>query len=185
MSGEVRLFVAAEPPEAVRHELAHWARRAIGRGGATRRLAAESLHLTVCFLAEQSPAAIAEIRALLGSMVEPFVAVEDLQIGAPAWIPPRFPRVLAVEVGDPDGTLRALHDGLVRELAATSFAWKPPRERFRPHITVARMRSGTERARELPPTPPLTFSPTALTLFRSDLDPSGATYTPLASIPPG
>jgi hypothetical protein len=46
------------------------------------------------------------------------------------------------------------------------------------------MRPGSERARELPPTPPLTFTPTALTLFRSSLDPSGATYTPLASIPP-
>jgi hypothetical protein len=46
------------------------------------------------------------------------------------------------------------------------------------------MRPGSERARELPPTPPVTFTPTALTLFRSDLDPGGAVYTPLASIPP-
>jgi hypothetical protein len=51
-------------------------------------------------------------------MVEPFFAVEELAIGAPAWLPPRRPRVLAVEVGDPDGTLLALHDGLRRRPGA-------------------------------------------------------------------
>jgi 2'-5' RNA ligase len=183
VSGGVRLFIAAEPPEALRDELAHWARRALGRSPASRRIAAESLHLTLCFLGEQPPSAVAEIAALLASTIESFFRVERLAIGAPAWLPPRRPRVLAVEVGDPDGTLGALHDGLRSELAA-SLAWQPRHERFRPHITLARMRPGSERARELPPTPPVTFTPTALTLFRSDLDPGGAVYTPLASIPP-
>jgi 2'-5' RNA ligase len=91
--------------------------------------------------------------------------------------------VLAVEVGDPDGTLRELHGALTRELAV-GLTWQSPHERFRPHITLARMRPGSERARELEPTPPLTFAPTALTLFRSSLDPGGAIYVPLASIPP-
>jgi len=183
VSGSLRLFIAAEPPVAVRDELALWARRALGRSSAARRIAPESLHLTLCFLGEQPSSAVAEIAALLGSMIEPLADVEDLRIGAPAWLPPRHPRVLAVEVGDPAGALRALHDLLARELAA-GLAWQPVRERFRPHITVARMRQGTERARELPPTPPLQFAPTAVTLFRSDLDPGGAAYTPLASIPP-
>ena len=183
MSGELRLFVAAEPPAAVRDQLAQWARQAIGRGAPVRRLPSESLHLTLCFLGEQPPAAVEQIAVLLGGFVEAFAAVEELAIGAPAWLPPRRPRVLAVELGDPDGTLRTLHDGLTRELSAT-LAWHPPHERFRPHITLARMRPGSERARELLPTPPLRFSPTALTLFRSSLDPKGAVYTPLCSIPP-
>ncbi len=183
MSGGLRLFVAAEPPEAVREELALWARRALGRGAAVRRLDAESLHLTLCFLGEQPPAAITDVAALLGDLIEAFAAVGELAVGAPVWLPPRRPRVLAVEVGDADGGLRALHARLARELAS-SLAWQPPRERFRPHITVARMRPGAERARELAPTPPLIFTATALTLFRSDLDAGGATYAPLASIPP-
>jgi len=183
VSAALRLFVAAEPPEAVRDELARWARSAVGRSAASRRIGAGSMHLTLCFLGEQQAAVVGELAALLRSMVEPFAAVEDLRIGAPAWLPPQRPRVLAVEVGDPDGALRALHDVLARELAA-SFAWAPPHVRFRPHITVARMRPGSERARELPATPPLAFTPIALTLFRSDLDPGGAIYTPVASIPP-
>jgi 2'-5' RNA ligase len=183
VSGALRLFVAAEPPERIRDELAHWARRALGRGAGARRLAAESLHLTMCFLGEQPPAVVEEIAAVLAGLLEAFAAVEELAIGAPAWLPPRRPRVLAVEVGDPDGTLRELHSTLSRELAA-GLAWQPPHERYRPHITLARMRPGSEQARPLEPTPPLTFAPTALTLFRSSLDPGGAIYAPLASIPP-
>jgi RNA 2',3'-cyclic 3'-phosphodiesterase len=182
VSGGLRLFVAAEPPPAAREQLAHWARGAIGRSTAVRRLPAEMLHLTLCFLGEQPASAVEEIAAVLTSMVEPLAAVEELSVGAPAWLPPRRPRVLAVGVGDPSGGLGALHDALAAALTAT-LDWQPARERFRPHITLARMRPGSERARELPPTPAISFTPTAATLFRSDLDPAGASYTALASIP--
>ena len=182
MSGGLRLFIAAEPPPAVREELAHWARGAIGRSAAVRRLPADSLHLTLCFLGEQPPSAVAEVTVVLASMIELLAAVEELSVGAPAWLPPRRPRVLAVGIGDPSGGLRALQGALVAELS-TTLDWHPPRERFRPHITLARMRPGSERAHELPPTPAISFTPTAATLFRSDLDPAGASYAPLASIP--
>lgn len=182
MSATLRLFLAADPPQALCEELALWLRRAVGRSAAIRRLAPESLHLTLCFLGEQQPGAVDQIAALLGLMLEPFAAVERLAVGAPVWLPPRRPRVLAVEIGDPDGTLRALHERLTRELVAT-LGWQPPHGRFRPHITVARMHPGSERPRELPPTPPLRFAPSALTLFRSSLEPGGAVYTALASIP--
>ena len=63
-----------------------------------------------------------------------------------------------------------------------AIGWQPPRQRFRPHVTVARMRPGVERARELPPTPAREFAPAAVTLYRSSLDPDGAHYTALAAI---
>jgi 2'-5' RNA ligase len=178
----MRLFVAAELPVAVREGLASWARSAIGRGGQPRRLDAGALHLTLCFLGEQPESALPEIGAALAAVAELAAAVDELHLGAPVWLPPRHPRVLAVEVGDAAGTLRAVRDALVGELERC-LDWDPGRERFRPHVTVARMRAGSERARELPPTPGLTFSPDAIALLRSDLDPAGATYTELASIP--
>jgi len=184
VSGALRLFVAAEPPPAACEELAHWARRAVGRGSSARRLERDALHLTLCFLGEQPPHAVPEIAGILGAGTQLAAAVEELAIGAPLWLPPRRPRVLAVEIGDPAGSLRALQSFLTRELAA-ALGWEPPRQRFRPHITLARMRPGSERARELAPTPQLVFAPVAVTLLRSDLDPAGAIYTPLASIPPG
>jgi 2'-5' RNA ligase len=177
----LRLFIAAEPPAAVCDELAQWARRAAGRSAHMRRLDSDSLHLTLCFLGEQPAAFVAEIEAVLAGVTEVAAAVDELHVGAPAWLPPRRPRVLAVEVGDPSGALRDLHTALSRDLG-DAIGWEPPRQRFRPHITLARMRPGDERARELPPTPSLSFRPAALTLLRSDLDPAGARYTALASI---
>ena len=178
----MRLFVAVELPHAVRDELARWARAALGRAEQPRRLDVSSLHLTLCFLGEQDPSAVAEIAGMLRASAELLAAVDELALGAPLWLPPRSPRVLAVGVGDPTGALEALHGGLAGELAAL-LGWDPGRERFRPHVTVARMRAGSHRARTLPPTPALRFAPAALTLFRSTLDPGGARYDPLASVP--
>ena len=177
----MRLFLAAELPQDARDELAHWTRGAVGRGEQPRRLGTDTLHLTLAFLGEQPPSAVAPIAATLGASAELLAAVDELHVGAPAWLPPRRPRVLAVEIRDPTGALGRLRDALVADLAA-SLGWDPGRERFRPHVTVARMRAGSQRARELPPTPPLRFAPTAATLFRSSLEPDGARYEALASV---
>ncbi|HLW96788.1 MAG TPA: RNA 2',3'-cyclic phosphodiesterase [Solirubrobacteraceae bacterium] len=181
MSGELRLFIAAEPPRSVRAELAGWARSALGRGSQARCLDVSSLHLTLCFLGSQPSSALGELKRTLAAVHELAAAVGPLCTGAPAWLPPRQPRVLAVEIADPDGALAGLHSALCSELER-AIGWSPPRQRFRPHVTVARMRPGAERARALEPTPAREFSPTAVTLFHSMLDPGGAHYAPLASI---
>jgi 2'-5' RNA ligase len=181
VSGELRLFVAAEPPAEVRAELAGWARGALGRGTGARCLDVSALHLTLCFLGAQPPSALGAVEDVLGAVRELAAAVGPLRTGAPAWLPPRRPRVLAVELTDSDGALGALHGALCAELER-AIGWAAPRQRFRPHVTLARMRPGAERARALPPTPSCEFVPTAVTLFQSTLDPGGAHYAPLASI---
>ena len=53
---------------------------------------------------------------------------------------------------------------------------------FRPHITVARMRSSAApHERVLPATPALSFIPDELVLYRSWLSRDGASYEALAS----
>src|SRR5579871_2154924 len=145
----MRLFLAAELPQGVRDELAQWTREAVGRGSQPRRVEPESLHITLCFLGEQPSSAVTQIAAALDDSAELVGAVDELRLGAPVWLPLRRPRVLAVEVGDPSGALRRLRDALAGELAR-SLAWDPGHERFRPHVTVARMRPGSQRARALP-----------------------------------
>src|SRR5579863_9169853 len=177
----MRLFVAAELPEPVREALATWARGALGRGGDPRRIGPDALHLTLCFLGEQPPTAVRVVARALEACTELLAAVDDLSVGPPVWLPPRRPRVLAVEISDPLGALRALHATLAATLE-DGLGWERRRERFRPHVTVARMRPGSQRARELPPTPVLRFAPVAATLFRSSLRPDGARYDSLATV---
>ncbi len=189
-----RLFAAVDPPERVREELCAWARGALGaaqgrRSGAqrpVRLLAPELLHLTICFLGSRP---VEEIEAILGALKDGATPVGELSIGAPLWLPPRRPRALAVELHDPRGELARLHDE-VRDAIALATGWEPEgagsqahpprRRRFRPHITLARMREdAAPRARELPPTPQLAFMPEQLILYRSWLSPEGAEYEAL------
>ncbi len=190
-SATARLFFAIDPPAHVREALAAWVRGAVGPGlgrgqgsGAgrpMRLLEPNLLHLTLCFLGARPVAEIERIAAALGDCAR---EVGELSIGAPLWLPPRRPRVLAVEVHDPEGDLARLHRA-VSETLAGSFGWEPEGQRpqrFRPHITLARMREdAAPRERELPPTPALEFTPREVVLYRSWLAPEGASYEALAS----
>jgi RNA 2',3'-cyclic 3'-phosphodiesterase len=190
-----RLFIAIDPPAEVRAQLAGWARVALGlrRADGTganrplRVLDSELLHLTLCFLGARP---VEEIELVGTALAQCAVSVGELSIGAPLWLPPRRPRVLAVEVHDPLGDLARLHDSLTLAIAAAT-SWTPAasgetrgsarRRRLRPHVTLARMREGAApRARELPPTPALAFTPGELILYRSWLTPEGASYEALA-----
>jgi 2'-5' RNA ligase len=195
-----RLFVAVDPPAWASEELAAWARgmaadarRQGSERGAVRVLDAQSLHLTLCFLGSRPIAEIDALAAVLGACDE---RACELSVGAPLLLPPRRPRALAVEIRDRQGELDGVHERVSRALAAVS-AWQPERRRFRPHITLARVRAGARRARRsitdpvgfarggaerpLRATPPLSFTPQAIVLYRSWLAPEGASYEALAS----
>ena len=176
-----RLFIAADLPEAVRRELARWARGALGVREGVRRIEPEALHVTLCFLGHRPFEEADELAAaVLDCAGDAPAGVGELEVGAPAWLPPRRPRVLAVELHDGSGALGELQADVQAAVAAI-IDWEPERRRFRPHVTVARMRAGTRvGGRDLPPTPSLSFTPEALTLYRSRLQPSGAIYEPVA-----
>jgi 2'-5' RNA ligase len=189
-----RLFVAVDLPSEVRGQLASWARLALRAAGGRPReghplrlLDAELLHVTLCFLGNRPTDEIETIAAQLPSVVEGGC---ELALGAPLWLPRRHPRVLAVELHDDSGELARLQRRLLSALHEVcdfedgEHAASPRQRRFRPHVTVARMRAGAApRERTLEPTPALTFSPSELVLYRSWLSPQGASYEALASTP--
>jgi 2'-5' RNA ligase len=197
-AASARLFVAIDPPADVREQLAAWARGALGpqrgsrrtgAGGPLRLLDPELLHLTLCFLGARP---LQEIDAVLAALAQCAVSVGEVSISAPLWLPPRRPRVLAVEVHDPAEDLARLHGSLSAAIADAT-GWRPKegdgtrgtarRLRFRPHITLARMREGIAPSkRELPPTPALAFTPAELVLYRSWLAPEGASYEALSRV---
>ncbi len=192
MTGSARLFIALDLPRDVREALGWWVREARREGGPMRLIDADQLHVTVCFLGTRS---VTEIDAIAAAARASAAPVRGLSLGAPLWLPRRRPRLLAVEVHDPpsadtgEQALAAVRRELAEALAEVT-DWEPERRAFHPHVTVARMRSeragragGGRGDRALPPTPAVVFDGEALTLYRSHLHPSGATYEALASAP--
>jgi 2'-5' RNA ligase len=195
-----RLFVAIELPAGVRDALATWARAAASalrapaaheagdrsKIGQLRILDADGLHLTLCFLGSRPPAEIDVLAGALDELLEH--ESPELSIGAPVWLPPRRPRALAVEVQDAnrDGVALASLQRAVAGAISDTIDWRPEKRRYRGHVTVARIRSGSRAARRspvsdarLPPTPQRSFRPDRVVLYRSWLAPTGATYEPV------
>ena len=178
---KARLFIAAEPPAEVRARLAQWARGALGpqRDG-VRRIEPNALHITLCFLGHRPVEEIDPLATIVLDCAAEATGAGALDVGAPLWLPTRRPRVLAVELHDGTGALGDLQADVSRAVAVAS-DWEPEKRRFRPHLTVARMRAGTRiERRELAATPQLSFAPEALTLYRSRLARTGAVYEPIA-----
>ena len=186
MSGaaRARLFVALDLPEDVREALAAWGRAVATRDGAERRLRLippSALHVTLCFLGWRDEGQAEEIAALALGAVPAGAPAPPLALGAPAWLPRRRPRVLAVDLADERDALADLQACVSDALAARA-AFEPEKRPFRPHVTVARVPRGARAGSraELAPPPPLRFPGAAVTLYRSRLSRAGAHYEPLA-----
>ena len=167
----MRLFVAAELPEAAVDALVAWR----PEHKELRLVPRESLHVTLAFLGERDEGDVPVIGGLLDGLARP---VDGLSLSRARWLPnPKRARVLAVELAD--GELAALQAELVDALAA-SIGFEAERRRFLPHVTVARVRNRAPSG-ELPELPYAgEFCATYLTLFRSRLSPKGASYEALA-----
>jgi len=185
-SPRARLFVALDPPERVRAGIAAWGRKALA-DPALRPVTPHSLHITLAFLgwtAEKEIPRLAEIVAASGG---PAPAIE---LGDPVPRPRRGrPRLFALPATSP-GTV-ALRAGLRERLVAARL-YEPEKRPFWPHVTVARVRReerGSKRPawvekppKTLPKDLSRTFCGVRLTLYRSQLQPQGAQYTPLAQV---
>lgn len=185
-SPRARLFVALDLPEALRDGIVAWGRRELG-DPALRVVPRESLHVTLAFLGYLPEKEIGR----LGEIVEALEApAPSIVLGNPVARPSRKrPRLFALPASSP-GTV-ALQAALERKLVAARL-YKPEKRPFWPHVTVARVKSegrGSKRPRrvERPPTslPHELLRPVRCvraTLYRSEIQPQGARYTPLAQV---
>jgi RNA 2',3'-cyclic 3'-phosphodiesterase len=176
-----RLFVALELPAAVRERLARFGDAAAEHDFALRAVDGDALHVTLAFLGdlaleEIDPARAAVREAGAGAAAPP------LALGEALWLAPRRPHVLTVALEDDLGALAALHAAVVERLAA-ALPWEPETRRFRPHVTVARVRKGARpRTRGLPDAPRASFAGEAVVLFRSHLGRGPARYEALERV---
>ncbi|MGD2134844.1 MAG: RNA 2',3'-cyclic phosphodiesterase [Gemmatimonadales bacterium] len=176
----MRLFVAVNLPQDVRHALWEAVAPLRTRSFPVRWVASEGLHVTLKFLgevpAEREPQVIAGLERAVGD-TRPFSLVLS---GFGAFPSLRRPRVLwaGCESARP---LELLQHGVEREMAELGFPLEG--RPFRPHITIGRVRRGA-RARDLAglddAVAPLSFEAevgvTSLDLMQSMLARAGATY---------
>jgi 2'-5' RNA ligase len=185
-SPRARLFVALDLPEAVRSGIATWGARAL-TDPALRPVGVESLHVTLAFLgwvAEEEIPRLAEIVGSSGAQAP------TIELGGPVARPERGrPRLFALSVDSPHTI--AMQAGLEEKLVAGRL-YRPEKRPFWPHVTVARVRReerGSERPAPVSKLPEVLprellrpFGGVRLTLYRSQLQPQGAQYTPLAQV---
>ena len=180
----MRAFVALDlPEEAVQPLTRLQAGLSVGR-----IVPEENLHLTLAFLGDVPEPQVAELAEALGGLDLPPVT---LTLQGLDMFGGRHPSVLIARAAG-EG-LERLHDKVMR--AAREAGMTLPRERFRPHVTLARFpREMTRRDQDrlgeflmlngrflLPP-----FAAPAITLYRSHLRHDGAIHEPLAQflLPP-
>ena len=181
MSGpRARMFVALDLPEDTRTRLAEWRDGLLAGRDELRPVAAPALHVTVAFLGWQDESAAERIASLAFEAVAGLDAPVLAPTGVRA-VPPRRPRLFALDLDDEGARGAAVHAAVNGALGAAS-VFEPEKRAFWPHITLARVKRGA-RAKPPPsePAPPADpFIAGELTLYRSILRPQGALYESLA-----
>jgi 2'-5' RNA ligase len=181
----LRVFCAVELPDELRTRVGERMRRLRSEFSDVRAAweKPEKLHITLKFLGDIEQARVEALSSAASRVVaslEPF----ELTIDEPGTFPPHGqPRVLWLGIVDASGRLAFMQHALETECAAVGF----PRESraFKPHLTLARMRS-PHGARELAdahretPFEPQRFKVSELIVILSELGPDGSRYTPLS-----
>lgn len=126
----MRLFLAIDPPDETRDALA------AVQGDLTtgRKMDPDTFHLTLAFLGEQSEAAAEELDLELQGLSSPAF---DLTLSGLDTFGGSTPAVLFAGVADP-GPVTELHKAIRRRVRSAGI--ELDRERFRPHVTLARFR---------------------------------------------
>jgi 2'-5' RNA ligase len=189
--------VALELPDQFLDPLVAWREEAFGGRRDLRLPSRYSLHVTLVFLGYQYERDVEKItEASFADDGSPFgLKANDL-----TEIPPRRPRLYAVDLEDDGDRLKAWQSKLTERLQKGGW-YEPEKRPFWPHITIARFKQ-TERHRtgggargggrgrieqpdpmpELPDELREPFQAARLTLYKSTLRPQGAEYEPLKRV---
>ena len=187
--GAIRVFVAVGISEAAREQLSGAAERIrekIPHG--IQWANPQGMHLTLKFLGNIPAANVAPLLESLtpvAAETRPFT----LQLAGLGMFPNRRqPRVLWAGIGGDTPALSRLQQAA--EKAITALGYPPEPRPFAPHITLGRPRRTLSPAQlsqtgqavsALTPPQPVTWQVTSIDIMQSNLHPSGARYTILAS----
>jgi len=185
-SPRARLFVALDLPEVLRDGIVAWGKRELD-DPALRPVPRDSLHVTLAFLGyrpEREIGRLGEIVAGLGA------SAPSIELGDPVARPSRNRARLFALPADSPGTV--VLQAELQEMLVVERLYKPEKRPFWAHVTVARVKPegrGSKRPKRVLKQPgglpQLLLQPAScvrVTLYRSEIQPQGARYTPLAQV---
>ncbi|KHQ52521.1 RNA 2',3'-cyclic phosphodiesterase [Mameliella alba] len=172
----MRLFIALSLPEEARDALDDLQSRfPIGRPTPY-----ENLHLTLAFLGEQDEETTEAVHDALQTLRAPAL---DLTLTGASIFGGRHGQAVALEA-DGNAPLNELRDRVLARLRSVGVA--PERRRFRPHVTLARLRGQADASPLLAVLASASIGPFACNsfgLFASTLHQDGALHEELARYP--
>jgi 2'-5' RNA ligase len=183
----IRSFIAIELPDAVRRQLEFLAlelKKSDAPVGWTRP---EGIHLTLKFLGNVSPELIEQIKPVMAEIASRTAPMHLQPAGCGAFPTIKQPRVIWVGLGGESGPLIQLQKQV--ETAMVPFGFQPEDRPFRPHLTLGRVKGRQHMLslqqillarREFTAE---AFDVTELVLYKSELRPDGARYTPQFKAP--
>lgn len=177
-----RVFCAVELPAELRERAAAHARHLRAAISDVRASwpRAENLHLTLKFFGEIARSRVESLSQAVARAARKSQPFKLTLEGAGSFPPRGTPRVLWLGIGDSSGALAELQDHLEEECEGIGF--KREERPFRPHLTLARIRSppgarSLARLHQATGFQALEFSVKALFLMRSELEAGGSRYT--------
>jgi 2'-5' RNA ligase len=171
----VRAFFALDVPPELRRRLADLVESLRGSFAGASFVRTEGVHLTLRFLGQTSDEQIARLTAWLSPVARAQGPIHAAVSGLGLFPDRGRPAVLWLGVFA-DRSLARLQASC--EAAAVGAGFPPEGRPFRPHLTLARFRDHAPR----PPLPTADLGRTlftSLTLFKSELRPTGSVYSAL------
>jgi 2'-5' RNA ligase len=175
-AGNVRAFVALELDARLRAAIGDLQARLRPRCGGIRMTRPEGIHLTLRFLGDTSPEQVETLRPLLAAAAAACPGVEARVAGLGTFPERGSPRILWLGLDVP-ATVFDLQRACER--AARTAGFEREERPFKAHLTLGRWRDRAPHP-DLPTADLGTTRLETLVLFKSDLRPDGAVYTPLA-----
>ncbi len=189
MGKTIRTFIAFEMPATFLRLAEGLQDRLRNRGVRLRWVRPQNIHLTLKFLGDILPEQMDDVVSAMNraSGTESSIALTAQGMGVFPGI--KKPRVLWIGMGGQTDRLAQTVATLENCLEGAGFP--PERRPFRAHLTLGRMKHALDSRQLLQAIEhegcfePEPFQATEMVLFKSDLRPQGAIYTPLARVPLG
>jgi 2'-5' RNA ligase len=179
----IRTFIAVELPPAVTFLLGKVQEDLKSKGIRAKWVKPENIHLTLKFLGNVSPDDIEKINRAMAGAVGSFAGINLIAKGVGVFPGMRRPRVIWVGLGGQIQLLLDMQRALENSLEPLGF--KREKRSFKGHLTLGRIRKTIQPSRirqimqEYAALTSEEFTVSRITLFKSELKPTGAVYSQL------